>query len=77
MPWMISIDEMEAICHEIEKSLHACGHSHAISIVRSKFVEPRRVYFLDDVSQQTKCDLRLLDWSSMGDLSYSLRLKGN
>lgn len=76
MPWLIEINQVEEVCNEIEKALNACGHTTAISIVRAKFCQPRDVVWLDDVSRLQKCELRLLDWSALGDISYSLRLTG-
>lgn len=76
MPWMIDVNQVEEICNEIEKALNACGHSTAISIVRTKFCHPRDVVWLDDVSEQPKCELRLLDWSGLDDVVARLRIAG-
>ena len=65
MPWLMSLDDVEAICEEIERALNACGNSAAIPIVRHKFCSDRKCYYLrtEDINTAIASDLRPVDTS--------------
>lgn len=63
--YLIPVSEVEAICNEIELALSACGRKNETGIVRSKFCQPRKALWVDDVSKCPERELSLLDWSSV------------
>ena len=74
MTWMTSVQEMEALCEEVERALDACGYTSALAIVRSKFAQTHKFVWVDDVSKFKTSDIRILDWCGMVVVDDSVRV---
>ena len=79
MPWLMSLDDVEAICEEIERALNACGNSAAIAIVRCKFSHDRKCYHLrtEELQQAISSDLRPIDVSAVVSAARSFSSQGS
>jgi hypothetical protein len=45
--WAVEIDEVEGICHEIERTLNQKDMHAAIKVVREAFARPRNAFFVE------------------------------
>jgi hypothetical protein len=79
MPWLMSLDDVEDICEEIERALNACGNASAIAIVRHKFCADRKCYYIrpEELKAAIDSNLRPVDVSYIVGASRAFSSEGS
>jgi hypothetical protein len=65
--WVVEIDEVERICHEIERTLNQKDMQAAVKVVREAFARPRNALFVEHPATRLKSEL--VPFSSCGLVS--------
>jgi hypothetical protein len=71
--WVVEIDEVERICHEIERTLNQKDMQAAVKVVREAFSRPRNALFVEHPATRLKSELVPLSSSGLVSPAASTR----